>query len=115
MVLSLDPEGDPLAMVLLIDLYALRSRQFAWLVRLADEWESSRNLSQLPNFAYSVAVAKFHLAQQGTFEMAEADAALQLALIMFPGVLTPLLEKCSVQVDPKVSGHTFYGPNSQTW
>jgi hypothetical protein len=112
-VLSLDPEGDPLAMVLLIDLYALRSRQFAWLVRLSDEWETSRNLSQLPNFAYSVAVARFHLAQQGTCEMAEADAALQLALIMFPGVLTPLLEKCSVQVDPKVCAHNFFGPNSQ--
>ncbi|XP_059469936.1 ribosome quality control complex subunit TCF25 [Neocloeon triangulifer] len=113
-VLSLDPEGDPLAMVLVIDLYALRSRQFAWLVRLADEWEASRNLSQLPNIAYSTAVARFHLAQQGAVEMADADAALQLALIMFPGVLSPLLEKCSVQVDQKVLGHNFFGPNSQT-
>lgn len=36
-LLSLDPEGDPLAMVLVLDLYALRSRQFAWLLRVASE------------------------------------------------------------------------------
>ncbi|XP_065340572.1 ribosome quality control complex subunit TCF25 [Cloeon dipterum] len=113
-VLSLDPDDDPLAMVLVIDLYALRSRQYSWLVRLADEWEASRNLSQLPNFAYSTAVARFHLAVQGAIEMADADASLQLALIMFPGVLSPLLEKCSVQVDHKVLAHDFFGPKAQT-
>jgi hypothetical protein len=108
-LMSLDPLGDPLAMVLVVDLYALRSRQYEWLVQLAAEWESTRNLSQLPNFAFSTAVALFHLGKH-----AQADEALQNALIMFPGVLTRLLEKCGVQTDAKVLGHHYFGPKSQT-
>jgi hypothetical protein len=33
---------------------------------------------------------------------------LQNALIMFPSVLVPLLEKCSIQPDPKVTAHPFF-------
>lgn len=108
-LMSLDPVTDPLAMVLVVDLYALRSRQYAWLVRVAEEWEATRNLSQLPNFAFSTAVARFHLG-----EVEQADMALQNALIMFPGVLTRLLDKCAVQTDAKVTAHAFFGPKSQT-
>ena len=44
----------------MIDFYALRSEQYEWFVRLFDEFEVSRNLSLLPNFAYSVALAHFY-------------------------------------------------------
>lgn len=60
-LLSLDPEADPLAAVLMVDFYALRSREFSWLIDLYTAWEPVRNLSQLPNFSYSVALATFHL------------------------------------------------------
>lgn len=115
-LLSLDPEGDPLAMVLVVDLYALRSRQYSWLLRLAQDWEGTRNLSQLPNFAFSTAVAHFQLAHSGSqpVDLTAADEALQQALIMFPGVLTRLLDKCSVQADAKVTGHSFFGAKAQT-
>ena len=43
-----------------------------------------------------------------------ADEMLQRALIMFPGVLIPLLDKCSIQPDPVVSAHPFFGPDAQT-
>ena len=35
---SLDPDEDPLAVLLMIDFYALRSEQFDFLVRLFEEW-----------------------------------------------------------------------------
>jgi hypothetical protein len=44
----------------MIDFYALRSEQYEWFVRLFDEFEVSKNLSLLPNFAYSVALAHFY-------------------------------------------------------
>ena len=43
-----------------------------------------------------------------------ADVMLQRALIMFPGLLLPLLDKCSIQPDPEVASHDFFGPKAQT-
>lgn len=105
-LLSLDPDGDPLAVVLAIDFYALRAQKYDWLIQIASEWEATRNLSQLPNFAYSVAVAHFQLSANKDVEL--AHHLLQNALIMFPAVLLPLLEKCGVQPDVRVSGHSFF-------
>ena len=36
---SLDPDGDPLCMLLLIDFLSLRSREYHFLLRLYQEWE----------------------------------------------------------------------------
>ena len=36
---SLDPDGDPLCSLLMIDYYAIRSEQYEFLVRLYQEWE----------------------------------------------------------------------------
>lgn len=97
LLLSLDPEGDPLAVVLFIDFYALRAKEYEWFVEFCNLWENSRNLTQLPNIAYSLALTHFRLGNR-----ADADELLQKALIMFPGVLMLLLEKCSIQTDTKV-------------
>ncbi|KAK1891854.1 Transcription factor 25 [Dissostichus eleginoides] len=102
LILSLDPDSDPLCMLLLIDFLTLRSREYHSLLQLHQEWEEHRNLSQLPNFAFSTALCHFHLSQL------EDDA-----LIMFPGVLIPLLDLCTVQPDAAVSSHVFFGPKSQ--
>ncbi|KMQ98420.1 transcription factor 25 [Lasius niger] len=109
LLLSLDPEGDPLAVVLSIDFYALRAKEFEWFVEFCDLWESSRNLTQLPNIAYSLALAHFRLGNKD-----DADRLLQNALIMFPGVLIPLLEKCNIQTDAKVMQHDFFNSKAQT-
>ncbi|XP_073975114.1 nuclear localized protein 1 isoform X3 [Rhodnius prolixus] len=103
LILSLDPEGDPLAIVLALDFYALRSQEYEWLIRIANDWEPSRNLSQLPHFAYSVAMAQFQLG-----DVEQAHILLQKALIMFPGVLIPLTEKCNVQTDSRITSSPFF-------
>ena len=112
LLLSLDPVADPLGVYLMFDFYALRAQHYAWFTNFFDTFEVSKNLSQLPNIAYSVAVAHFYLAtkekETDTVAMGKADAALQKALIMFPGVLLPLLDKCSIEPDKKAMGHTFF-------
>uniref|UniRef100_A0A4W5NJS6 Transcription factor 25 (basic helix-loop-helix) n=1 Tax=Hucho hucho TaxID=62062 RepID=A0A4W5NJS6_9TELE len=120
LILSLDPDSDPLCMLLLIDFLSLRSREYNFLLRLYQDWEVHRNLSQLPNFAFSVALSHFHLSQEDQTESKErerlkhkADLLLQNALIMFPGVLMPLLDLCTVQPDAAVLSHDFFGPRSQ--
>jgi len=112
-LLTLDPATDPLAIVLLVDFYALRSRCYQWLIDLYTAWNPSRNLSQLPNFSYSTALATFHLAQDtvGSSSSAlliTADSLLQEALLSFPSVLLPLLDKCSIEPHPDVMGCQYF-------
>nr|XP_020460479.1 transcription factor 25 isoform X2 [Monopterus albus] len=121
LILSLDPDSDPFCMLLLIDYLMLRSREYQSLLQLYQDWEEHRNLSQLPNFAFSAALCCFHLSQQEDVDPEEsdrqrhkADQMLQNCLIMFPGVLMPLLDLCTVQPDATVTSHAFFGPKSQT-
>ncbi|XP_058121538.1 ribosome quality control complex subunit TCF25 [Anopheles ziemanni] len=107
LILSFDPVNDPLAIILIVDYYAIRAKQYEWLVTLYEEWEATNNLSQLPNMAYSYAMALFHLNRTD-----EADKALQYALLMFPGVLRPLMDELSIQADSRVAGHNHFGPNA---
>ncbi|XP_065496908.1 ribosome quality control complex subunit TCF25 [Caloenas nicobarica] len=120
LILSLDPDNDPLCMLLLIDFLSLRAREYTFLTRMFQEWESHRNLSQLPNFAFSVPLAYFFLSQQDERSELELSQAreraaqlIQLALIMFPSVLMPLLDHCGVQPDARVASHSFFGLNAQ--
>lgn len=138
LLLNLSPDDDPLAVSLMMDFYALRAQEYSWLVMLYDHYEPTKNLSMLPNFSFSVPLALFHLSngsgqtssrdkresskaaalaeELGTPEaMRErADSMLQRALITFPGLLLPLLDKCSIQPDPLVASHAFFGPKAQT-
>ncbi|ELR58742.1 Transcription factor 25 [Bos mutus] len=118
LILSLEPDEDPLCMLLLIDHLALRARSYEYLIHLFEEWEAHRNLSQLPNFAFSVPLA--FLSQQADLSEQEMSSAreeacvrIQQALTMFPGVLMPLLEYCSVRPDATVATHHFFGPDAE--
>lgn len=78
-----------------------------WFIDLFEEMEPSKNLSQLPNWAYTVSVAYFYFAEEGSKDFAKADEMLQKALIMFPGVLLPLLDKCSIEAG-KEAKHKYF-------
>lgn len=116
LLLSLSPGADPLGALLCIDYYALRAHEHLWLLQLFDAWEPTRNLSLLPNFAYSVAMAHFiatdgsrtprrpaqrdaaaaavPVPQDRAAHAASADRLLQKALITYPGIVKPLVERC---------------------
>ena len=90
LLLALD-SADPLGALFLVDYLALRSRQFAWLARFAEEWSPSLNnggadggggLEMLPNFALSLALAAFWREH----EPSGASTALITALMSAMGV-----------------------------
>ncbi|KAG8200352.1 hypothetical protein JTE90_028534 [Oedothorax gibbosus] len=112
LLLSLDPEEDPLGVILMIDYYALRCSQYEYLIKLFYEWNPTKNLFQLPNFAFSVPLAMYLFAMEEEENTHEADLMLQNAIIMFPGFLLPMLNKCSVEPDKAVNSHQlFQRPN----
>eukprot|EP00095_Tigriopus_kingsejongensis_P000320 maker-scaffold292_size219010-snap-gene-1.35 protein:Tk00320 transcript:maker-scaffold292_size219010-snap-gene-1.35-mRNA-1 annotation:"transcription factor 25" len=109
LILSLDPDADPVGVLLLIDFYAIKSLQHNWLTNFYEEWEPKRNLSQLPNWAYSISIAYFAQADESPEkDYTKADEMLQRALIMFPNILAPLLDKCSIEPDSKVLTHSYF-------
>lgn len=64
-MLKLDP-SDPLGVLYLIDTYAVRARQYDFLIELTySKMFQDRSLSYLPNFAMHVALAKFYLEKEG--------------------------------------------------
>lgn len=58
--------------------------------------------------AYAIALAHFYQSKQTSSDQTLADEYLQKALMMFPGVLIPLLEKCSIQADGRVIKHDYF-------
>lgn len=113
LILSLSPDEDPLCILLMIDFYALHSGEYDFLIRIYDEWEADKNLSQLPNFAFSIALANFHQSKTAN-SLAVADDLLQKALINFPSTLIPLLDKCAIVLEASMVNHPFFGVTAQT-
>ncbi|CAI5714313.1 unnamed protein product [Peronospora destructor] len=122
LLLSLDPQGDPMNVLLAIDYYALTSRQCQFLVDLFGSktpvvdrvasgntdlkkkggknasQDASDNIAVLPNLQFSLALAHFFIGNE-----TEAKNQLAAALLKFPTILKPLLEKIAVN------------PSSSSW
>ena len=103
-------DTDPLAVILMIDFYALKAQEFAWFIDFFSCYEPTKNLSQLPNMAYAIALAHFYQSKVDPSALMRADEYLKKALLMFPGVLIPMLDKCSIQADHRVKTHTYFSP-----
>ncbi|KAI9495455.1 transcriptional repressor TCF25-domain-containing protein [Zychaea mexicana] len=92
LLLSLDPESDPLGAMLAIDSYALTAKEYSYVADMASTWKTDGklypvNIQSLPNMAYSSAYAKFKLAPK------ESDTLLQEAIKKFPSVVPRLMDK----------------------
>jgi hypothetical protein len=67
----------------------------------------------LPNFAFSVPLAKFFLVGEG--DHAESAEWLERALLLYPMMLKPLLAKCNVRLSEKYArAHTHTSHTSHT-
>lgn len=106
---SLDSKDDPLGAILLLDQFALNCGEYKFISQSMVEWGANRNLEQLPNWAFSYALAEFHLnnSEKKSDDCSKADELIQDAILRFPMVLTKLLEKCSVQPDEKVTNCSY--------
>jgi len=94
---SLDPINDPLAILLLLDYYAIRSEEYNYLIRFYDEQNHRLNLDGLPNISFSLSLAYFRLL---LFD--KANEILQNSLLRFPTILKYLLDKLSIRPDRTV-------------
>jgi len=100
LLLSFD-HSDPLFVVGTIDYFALRSKQYRYLLDFFERFEAKPIL--LPNLYFSIALAAFLLVEEAdsstsegesTVTRQEADRLLQQALLTFPVALPVLVEKC---------------------
>ncbi|RCN44822.1 hypothetical protein ANCCAN_09174 [Ancylostoma caninum] len=108
LIMTMDPQRDPLAILLLIDTIAIKAKQYKWLknlYRCCKEW---KNLDMLPNFCYSMALAQF-LDSKTDEDFIIADEMLSHAICAFPGVVTFLLDKMQVEPDAAVESHRHLG------
>ena len=100
-IYSLDPDVDPLCVLLMLDFYALRSDEYLYLTQLYELWNSTRNLRILPNFALSVPLAMFHTSQPDSSERRNADLMVSHLcddrLLIGEGVLGPINSKCNLR------------------
>ncbi|GAB5582598.1 transcription factor 25 isoform X3 [Prionailurus iriomotensis] len=92
LILSLEPDEDPLCMLLLIDHLALRARNYDYLIRLFQEWEAPPRSIRAHTGLPGQAVGQPTLPHQA---------------------LLPLLEYCSVRPDAAVATHSFFGPDAE--
>lgn len=120
-LLSLDPLRDPMNVLLAMDHFALISNSVSndqWLVDFVDSErvkihykddasneEYACSLTDIPNWAYSYALALFRLErhQSNSGAKEKADIAMKAALSKFPSVLEQLL----VQNEINTSGRSF--------
>ena len=88
----------------MLDFYAIRAQQHAWFVEFVKNWDPKKNLAQLPNIAYSLALATFYsgnsAGKNNSTENAnlEADEKLQRALIDFPGKYVPCSSNVNLEI-----------------
>ncbi len=64
----------------------------------------------LPNFAFSVPLAKFFLEGEG--DHAESAEWLERALLLYPMMLKPLLAKCNVRLSEKYANTAHAPPHT---
>lgn len=112
-LLSLQPDEDPLGVLLLVDFLALMAGEHPFFLQLYAALEPTRHVSQLPNFAFSLPLCRRRgAAPDDAAQQAAADAELRHALLRFPGVLLPLLDKCGVQPDAAVRAAALFQEQS---
>ncbi|KAJ2795432.1 hypothetical protein H4R20_005877 [Coemansia guatemalensis] len=111
-LLGLDPVHDPYGVLLTLDFFALKSRQYEYVRRFVADWSWSR-VDLLPNWAYSQALAEFMLesgdGKKG--KKSESRASMDLlveAILAFPTVVPILWTKAGVDVDPVVLTHPYF-------
>ena len=98
----------------MIDFYALRSRQYKYLIDFYCYFNPIKHLSLLPNMQFSIALAYFHLYEdtRSIEHLNEANRQLIEALLKFPGLLLELLDKCAIQPDKDVEKHDFFAKHN---
>jgi hypothetical protein len=107
-LLGLDNKDDALSALLFIDYYALMSKEYQWLIDFYEYFKESKGLSLLPNFAYSIALAKWHVEQENNQkDYPDSTNKLIQAIIFYPYIIPILYKKCGI-TDNTVKKHSYF-------
>lgn len=96
---NLSPEQDPLACLLIIDVLALKVEDYNFVLQFIEDYNHSLRITQLPNFAYSHALAQFYKETVGNSSHKESDELLQSAILNYPIVSQLICDKCSFVIN----------------
>lgn len=108
LLLNLDP-SDPLAIIYVIDVIALRAREHQWLIDVADYWKTERDAGYLFNIQYSYAMAHFHVAKKNkSNDYSRADELLQEAMLLYPTVAVRIFESCNQETSQQLRDHPYF-------
>ncbi|KRZ06094.1 Transcription factor 25 [Trichinella zimbabwensis] len=101
-IYNLNPEEDPLAMVLVIDYLFLVNKEYETFVKFYTAKEKAVSLQSLPNMSYSIALARFFIAQKSGLQedYEAADKALLEAMVRFPTLLPALFNTLNLDYQP---------------
>eukprot|EP00116_Pleurobrachia_bachei_P002680 sb/3462942/ len=94
---NLQPEGDPLAMLLFIDTLALKTEDYSFVIGFVEQFEHGNSVRMLPNFAYSLALATFYkevMENSGSHD--KSTSLLEHAILFFPLIAHGLCDKCNI-------------------
>lgn len=117
-LLSINTDYDPLAIVLLIDDIAIRCDQYDFLIKFHQQFATKKSLKYLPNYAFSMAICHFFKSSQSAKKPTDSDDELSLssellqeALSLFPTFVSRFIEHCNVKVDDRIRQSSFYTAN----
>ncbi|KAF9300780.1 Transcription factor 25 [Mortierella antarctica] len=110
LLLSLDPVHDELGALLSIDFYALKAQEYNYLKRLYERLQEDHGLDQLPNFAYSIAMAQFHLETAEGKDHTESSKLLQRAIVLFPMAVPLLADQGGFSVESEMAYEAAFFP-----
>ncbi|XP_024517556.1 transcription factor 25 [Selaginella moellendorffii] len=103
-LLSLDLD-DPTGARFCIDYYALRAGQYSWLEAFVESFYDDQSVALLPNFSFSLAVARYYLEQKEEAapnpisETVPSSDLLQQALMLHPSVLSKIVARAPIKED----------------
>ncbi|KAI8323357.1 DUF654-domain-containing protein [Martensiomyces pterosporus] len=114
-LLSLDPQHDPYGVLLTLDFHALKCKQYEYVRAFVRDWAWSS--VDLPNWAYSSALAEFMLERSKSSAGSKSagrgaeSRSLELlvrAILTFPTVVPPLWSKANIDIDPVILTHPYF-------
>jgi len=84
------------------------SKEYQWLIDFYEYFKESKGLSLLPNFAYSIALAKWHIEHNnGQKDYPDSTNKMIQAIIFYPYIIPILYKKCGI-TDNTVKKHSYF-------
>ncbi|KAJ3163238.1 Transcription factor 25 [Geranomyces michiganensis] len=93
LLMSLDPEDDPVGTLYSIDFYAINAREFEWYTQFWEGNGKQYNLATKPNHAFNIALASWELETSKHEDHTESSKKLQQAIVHFPATIPLVYEK----------------------